>query len=216
MFIKLVRAVVHREHRNQFADGQRAWAAVRDQPGFAGQFGGWAQKQAEEAWIQAVWLSPRHYQRFMNTAHDGLAAVQAQAGAIAQLTNLLFVTRASIPGCMPHACRALAQTAVLRLTITRAKPGQIDALQQAQRRIWNPALAAAPGLLAGCFGQALNHHGTFLIALLWSDPQAVRRFDDEFLPDLRDRARPARYCAPLLNRSVSIVKDWVVSAPQLV
>lgn len=185
MLIKWVRCEV--VDRDAFDRGQRGWSALAGLPGFLGQCGGLASgprshsptehrqsdASTDVAHVFGLWRSEADHRAFLTGPHDRLAA--DQAGSYSAIEVRLFERVLDIGGGFP------ARGSVVRLAHCRVRDGRRAHFEQAQASVWNPGMAAAPGMLGGVFA-----HGDsgFLVLTSWESADHHRRYTTDVFPDL--------------------------------
>ncbi|MFD8081716.1 DUF4937 domain-containing protein [Kitasatospora sp. NPDC059722] len=219
MWIKWINCRVLPGGREDFADAQREWAAIADQPGLVGQVGGW-EAGGERAHVLGVWADEKAYTAFMEVRHDEIvtAASAERSGrrdgegpepGSWQVTSV--TTGASvldIPGEAAGLDDALARGTALRVADCHLHPGRAEHFLDAQRRVWNPAMAAAGGMLAGAVTRLADDR--YLVATLWTDANAHQRYAERDVPALRARADVAADVRALTGLALPLEADWQV------
>lgn len=168
MLLKLIRCEVASEHRDAFADGQGAWAATAQSPGFVHQGGGWAE---EDAWIVSWWRDWDAYAQFRAQVHDHLAARSGQS-LTSQETEVSYwatiaeehVDRRGSADLQP--APALWQVEQLELA-----HGCLPEFREFLTWRWRAALAGAPGLHEAWLCRHRKRPGSFLIWSSWDQGQ---------------------------------------------
>jgi hypothetical protein len=77
MLCKWISAGVPASAHAKFAEAQRQWLTIEDQPGLIGQVGGW-DNAAGTAHVLALWNDRDSYQSFMVHRHDAVTAARPQ------------------------------------------------------------------------------------------------------------------------------------------
>ncbi|HEY5836421.1 YdbC family protein [Streptomyces sp.] len=201
MLVKWIRCGV--VDRAGFDRGQRGWAALRGQPGFRGQGGGWSRAQPGVAHIFAFWDGQRSYDAFMAGPHDGIAV--AQHGTFEMLTVRLFEHRLDVKvGFEPR----FDDTDLLRVALCKVRPDRVDHFTAVQERVWNPAMAGSPGMLRGVFGEGAGDD--FLVLSMWDSATEHGKYRDGAVARLSERAGLDADVVSVAGDVVDVVQAWTV------
>lgn len=186
-----------------FDQGQRRWAALREQPGFRGQGGGWSRSQPGVAHLFGFWDDQRAYDAFMSGPHDGIAA--AQEGTYEMLGVRLFEHRLDVKvGFEPH----FTDVDLIRVALCKVRPERVEHFTEMQLRVWNPAMAGSPGMIRGCFGQGPDHD--FLVLSMWNSATEHGKYREGSVTRLSDRAELDADVLSVAGDVVDVVKGWTV------
>lgn len=186
-----------------FERGQRRWSALREQPGFRGQGGGWSRSQPGVAHLFAFWDGQRPYDAFMAGPHDGMAS--AQLGTFEMLGVRLFEHRLDVKvGFEP----LFTDADLLRVALCTVRPDRVDHFTLMQQRVWNPAMAGSPGMLRGLFGQ--GDHGDFLVLSMWDSSTEHGKYRESAVSRLSERAELDEDVLSVAGDVVDVVPAWTV------
>lgn len=186
-----------------FDRGQRSWAALRGQPGFRGQGGGWSRAQPGVVHLFAFWDGPDSYDAFMAGPHDGIAA--AQGGTFEMLAVRIFERRLDVKvGFEPR----FDDTDLLRVALCKVRPERVDHFTLMQERVWNPAMAGSPGMLRGVFGQGTG--SDFLVLSMWDSATEHGKYRDGAVSRLSERAELDSDVLSVAGDVVDVVQAWTV------
>ncbi|WP_225847390.1 YdbC family protein [Streptomyces sp. HPF1205] len=201
MLVKWIRCGVL--DRARFDQGQRGWAALRSQPGFRGQGGGWSRAQPGVAHLFAFWDERGSYDAFMAGPHDGIAA--AQEGTFEMLAVRLFEHRLDVKvGFEPR----FDDVDLLRVALCKVRPDRIDHFTSMQERVWNPAMAGSPGMLRGVFGQGTG--SDFLVLSMWDSATEHGKYREGSVARLSDRAELDSDVLSVAGDVVDVMQAWTV------
>ncbi|MFC7533176.1 DUF4937 domain-containing protein [Actinoplanes sp. GCM10030250] len=189
--------------RVAFGVGQQAWAELHGVPGFLGQGGGWSRNTAGVAQIFGLWNDPASYQAFMGGAHDRIAA--AQVGTFDEVRVRIFDQRLVIGEGFPadHSAASL-----LRLAHCHVRKRRQAHFVRAQADVWNPGMAAAPGMCGGVFAQ--SGEAEFLVLSAWRTAGDHQRYLDERFGQLRERAGLTVDLDAVTGDVVDLEPSWTV------
>lgn len=186
-----------------FDRGQRRWAALREQPGFHGQGGGWSRSQPGVAHLFAFWDGQAPYDAFMAGPHAGLAATQA--GTFEMLAARTFTRRLDVKvGFEPR----FSDADLLRVALCKVRPDRVDHFVQAQQRVWNPAMAGSPGMLRGVFAEGAD--SDFLVLSAWNSATEHGKYREGAVARLSDRAGLDGDVLSVAGDVVDVVQAWTV------
>ena len=189
--------------RVAFGLGQQMWAQLHGVPGFLGQAGGWSRETPGVAQIFGFWSDSSSYQDFMGGAHDRIAA--AQTGTFDGLRVHVFDQRLGIGRGFPA---GLAGASLLRLAHCHVPEHRRDHFVQMQADVWNPGMAASPGMCGGVF--AAGAEGEFLVLSAWEATADHQSYLDERLHQLRDAARSVVDLDAITGDLVDLEPLWTV------
>jgi heme-degrading monooxygenase HmoA len=190
-----------------FGRAQLAWAQLHGVPGFLGQAGGWSRNTPGLAQIFGFWSDTAHYQAFMDREHVRIAA--AQAGTFDHLRIRVLDRRFGIGPGLPA---GLSGASLLRLAHCRVREGRGDHFVRVQAEVWNPGMAAAPGMCGGVFAQC--GEAEFLVLSAWRTTEDHQRYRDERFGRLRRRAEPAADLDSLTGDLIDVEPGWTVPTPR--
>lgn len=189
--------------RPGFDRGQRRWAALREQPGFLGQGGGWSRSQPGVAHLFAFWESRRSYDAFMAGPHDGIAA--GQQGTFEMLAVRLFEQRLEVKvGFEPR----FADADLLRVALCKVHPERVEHFTLMQERVWNPAMAGSPGMLRGVFAQGSGDD--FVVLSMWDTATEHGKYREGSVSRLSERADLDTDVLSVAGDVVDVVQAWTV------
>ncbi|MFC4035083.1 YdbC family protein [Streptomyces polygonati] len=201
MLVKWVRCGV--VDRPGFERGQRRWLALKEQPGFRGQGGGWSRAQPGVAHLFAFWDDRRSYDVFMAGPHDGIAA--GQEGTSEMLAVNLFEHRLDVKvGFEPR----FTDTDLLRVALCKVRPERVDHFTLMQQRVWNPAMAGSPGMLRGVFGQGAGND--FVVLSMWNSATEHGKYREGAVSRLSERAELDDDVVSVAGDVVDVVQAWTV------
>jgi heme-degrading monooxygenase HmoA len=204
--------------RDAFHRGQLAWAGLRDVPGFRGQCGGWSDREAH---VFGRWSGEAAYRAFMAGPHDRFAA--GQAGAYDMIDVRLFEQRLTIG----HAGGDGGgdgggggddgkdgdddggDAAVLRLAHCHVRDGRTGHFAEVQATVWNPGMAARPGMRGGVFAQ--RGAAEFLVLSRWRSAVDHAAYLREAFPALRERSGAAGDLAAIEGALIELEPAWTVA-----
>ena len=189
--------------QDAFSLGQQAWTELHGVPGFLGQGGGWSSITAGVAQIFGFWRDPSSYLAFMDWGHDRIAA--AQVGTFDELRIRTFNRRLDIGHGFPL---DLSVVSLLRLAHCHVRERRQAHFVRAQTELWNPGMAAAPGMCGGVFAQ--NGEVEFLVLSAWRTAGHHQRYLKERFGQLHDRAGLTVNLEALTGDLVALEPNWTV------
>lgn len=151
------------------------------------------------------WAGEASYRAFMAGAHDALAA--GQTGSYSDIAVRLLTRRLDIGRPVNRALPDGA--AALRLAHCHVHSGRTTHFRAVQAGVWNPGMAATPGMSGGVFAQ--GGETEFLVVSLWSSEEAHESYRTERFPELRRRAGAAADLAEITGDLVAIEPRWTVT-----
>ncbi|WP_327180312.1 YdbC family protein (plasmid) [Streptomyces sp. NBC_01335] len=193
--------------QDAFADGQRRWAALVDQPGLVGQVGGWSGTEGR-ALVLSLWADEEAYGRFMRERHDGIATATGQQGSWTAVQVAAGPVAQPVPGAAGSLPDALKDATLLRAADCRLRPGRTDHFLEVQRRVWSPGMAAAGGMLEGAVTRLAVDR--YLVTTLWTSPQAYAAYTADAFPALRARADVRADVESLTGHVLPLEPAWQV------
>jgi hypothetical protein len=189
-----------------FDRGQRRWAALREQPGFHGQGGGWSRSQPGVAHLFSFWDGQSSYDAFMAGPHDAITA--PQDGSYEMLAVRLFTHRLEVK--VGFEAR-FADADLLRVALCKVRPERFEHFSQMQQRVWNPAMAGSPGMLRGIFGQGQQGQADdFLVLSMWNSATERGKYREQAVARLSERAGLDADVVSVAGDVVDVVQSWTV------
>lgn len=211
VLLKWIRCEVPDQSRRAFSVAQEAWSALRGLPGFIAQVGGWCVADSSTACLLGAWRDRSSYDAFMRGAHDEIFDASGQrkmyrSGSVALVAELL-----PMPGDCASIGEAIGGASLLRVADCTVHPGRAESFIEAQRTVWQPGMAAAPGMLAGSFGCVEGADDRFLVATLWTDQAAHDGYARDMLPALRSKAAVDRDARDVRGTQARLEPAWRVA-----
>jgi quinol monooxygenase YgiN len=203
MLIKWI--TCHVTDRDDFDRGQRRWEELSQLAGFVGQGGGWSRSTPENAHIFGCWEDRSSYDRFMAESHDRVAVTQLAAYDAIEVRffeSLLTIGEGFSAD--------LAGTQVVRLAHCRVRSDRREHFVAAQADVWNPGIAAAPGMLGGVFGT--SGETEFLVLTEWDSGEDHQRHVTDRFPRLRERSGAAEDLEQIAGDLIVIEPAWTVAS----
>jgi heme-degrading monooxygenase HmoA len=191
--------------RARFDRGQRSWESLAGQPGLLAQFGGWSRRERTVAHLFGLWSGSAAYDGFMAERHDDFAS--DQAGAYTAIRVRLFTRLLDI------AQPDLTSGALLRLAHCQVHADRTRHFEQAQRSVWNPGMATAPGMLGGVF--AAGEPGEYLVLSAWRSPADHASYLTDQFPALRRDSDAERDLANIAGDLIEFHDAWTVHGTNL-
>lgn len=210
MLLKWIVCDVGEGDRGAFSEAQASWAALRSVDGFLGQAGGWNLKVAGQACIVGLWASVDAYERFMREVHDRVFETSGQGRTYRAIKVLLVDVLLDIEGSGSNLGSVLGDGGLLRVADCVLNPGRAAHFRQVQASVWNPAMAAAGGMLAGVFGAVRSETDHYLVCTLWQDVGVHQAYVNEVLPRLQERAEIGLDLRRITGHVVRVEPAWRV------
>ncbi|MGW2251021.1 DUF4937 domain-containing protein [Kitasatospora sp. NPDC001660] len=206
MWVKWINCRVPNRGPGHFAAAQRGWTAIADQPGLVGQIGGW-NPAGGRAYVLGLWADEDACARFMEERHDTVAE-PASAGTwrVAEVATSPAVL--GVPGEAADLRDGLTRGTLLRVADCHLHPGRAEHFLDAQRRVWNPAMASAGGMLAGTVARLEDDR--YLVTTLWTGWSAHRRYARRDVAALRARADVTADVRALTGLTMHLQPEWQV------
>lgn len=140
----------------------------------------------------------------MEHGHDPIAT--AQAGSYAAIEVRLLDRRSDIGEGLPA---GLAGATVLRLAHCQVRTHRRTHFIRAQTDVWNPGMAAAPGMCGGVFTE--RGEGEFLVVSSWQSLTDHERYRNDRFPGLRRRSGAADDLDRISGDVVLVEPAWSVT-----
>ncbi|MGW4379402.1 DUF4937 domain-containing protein [Kitasatospora sp. NPDC004531] len=193
--------------RERFSAAQGAWSAIGDQPGLVGQVGGW-DPATGRAQVLGLWADAAAHRRFVRERHDAVIAGNRQGDTYTGIDVAAGETVLEMPGDASDLPHALERAALLRVADCRLLPDRTEHFLDVQRTVWAPGMAAAGGMLAGTVARL--EADRYLVATLWSDTAAHRRYAARHLPALLARAAVGSDLRSITGHLLPLEPGWRV------
>lgn len=200
MLAKWITCAVPADARDRFAVAQQRWSVIADQPGLAGQVGGWDSRTGR-AHVLGLWADADSHQAFLRYRHDAIADAGGYTGievAIGEVVLTMPGAAATVGGAMSGG--------LLRVADCHLAEGAEEHFVDVQREVWAPAMAAA-GVLGGVLVQLAASR--YLVATFWPDVETHRRYAEE-VPRLRARATADTDIASMSGHVLELEPAWRV------
>ena len=209
MLLKWIVCDVADENREAFSLAQESWAVLRSVEGFLGQAGGWNLATPCQACIVGLWDAGA-YERFMQHVHDGVVESSGQVQTYRAIEVLLIDMLLDIEGSRPDLGQVLGDGGLLRVADCVLNPGRAAHFLEMQTSVWNPAMAAAGGMLAGTFGSVRGEADHYLVCTLWQNAGIHQAYVDTVLPGLQERAEIRLDLRRITGHIVVVEPSWRV------
>jgi heme-degrading monooxygenase HmoA len=197
------------EGHQAFSESQQGWSRIAEEPGFLNQCGGLS---LDAAFVIALWQDRAAYGRFMSAAHDRFASAKEQARLYTSIAVSIFECQSDIRGAQPNFRKALPLARFLRVSDCVVRPPRVLCFIDAQRTIWSPGMAVAPGMLGGTVWMCSSHPNRFLVTTLWVDARSHYEYVRQRLPGLRRLANNEQDLLSLTGVTIPLVESWTVLA----
>lgn len=172
MLIKWIVCNVPMEDRSSFSTAQERWKAISRAPGFVAQFGGWDEKNSQEACILSLWKDQASFDFFMAEIHDTVTESNSQASTYSGISVDFFEPEMEMPGEFKNLVDAIGHGNFLRVVDCRVFQERVEHFRQAQKDIWIPGMSQSPGMLGGSFNSGHRDPQRFLVTTLWSSRES--------------------------------------------
>ncbi|WP_051254560.1 YdbC family protein [Halobacillus kuroshimensis] len=209
MLIKLMKCKVSPEKKEAFSEAQASWSLLREIPGFLGQAGGWSKKHPDRAFIIAFWEDRHFYDAFMKDSHDEVLHQSGQERTYERLDVQLYESLYNITGTSP--ADVLEKAAFLRLAFTQVKKDKLDSFLTIQENVWNPGMAASPGMTGGFFAGHTESKSCYLILSSWAEEVYHRQYQSDVFPKLLTNAKPGNLVVTLTGDGCVLEENWRVT-----
>lgn len=210
MLLKWIVCDVADDDRAAFSKAQASWAVLRTVDGFLGQAGGWNTKVPGQACIVGLWSDAAAYELFMRDVHDRIFEGSGQVRTYRAIRVLLVDVLLDIAGSVPTLGSVLGDGGLLRVADCALNPGRAAHFEDMQTTVWNPAMAAAGGMLAGAFGCVREEADHYLVCTLWENAAVHQAYVDKFLPALQARAEIGLDLRRITGHVVAVEPSWRV------
>ncbi|MEU1817751.1 DUF4937 domain-containing protein [Streptomyces roseifaciens] len=140
--------------RGRFSADRSAWSVIGDQPGLAGQVGGW-DPATGRAHALGLWAGADAHGTFMRERHDAVVAGNRQGDGFTAIGTAAGEVVHETAGDMAGLAGALQSAALLRVADRLLLPGREEHVLEVQRRVRAPGTAAG-GMPAGAVTRSLQ------------------------------------------------------------
>jgi heme-degrading monooxygenase HmoA len=211
MILKRISCRVPPESRDAFRAAQTSWAEVRGLDGFLGQTGGFTKTDEDRAIILGLWRDQPSYARFMATEHDRIFEGSGQGQTYEAIDTAIYEVELAMPGRLPSLVEAVEDGVFLRISEGKVHAGRLDDFARAQREIWRPGMAEAPGMLGGVFCLGRDERERFFVATAWDGAEAHADYVASRLPGLRERSAVEATVELMEGIHVIVEPTWKVA-----
>jgi len=182
MLFKLIVATVPAELRTIFSTNQAtAWGGAGSLPGFLIQTGGWELKNPNCAIVIAYWKNEQSYAEFTAGQHDALNEPTQKPYTAVEISTGHVITTVN----QTDPKTAVTEAAVVRVTDCTLLPDCSPTFLAAQFSVWNPALAAADGMLMATVSRLGRAPDRFGVATFWKTDEALQQYQETLFPRLQ-------------------------------
>lgn len=173
---KWIVCCVETQLRGAFDRAQRAWSRLASAPGFIAQCGGWDDRG--DAAILSLWGDSNRYRSFMAPAglHDDITRQNSQDKTYSSSSVLVCPEGDWIRGTESDLSAAIGGAGMMRAARCTLRPQRAEHFLEAQRTIWNPAMAALPGFLGALLALPDAPAREHLVLAFWSSTEAEGDF----------------------------------------
>jgi heme-degrading monooxygenase HmoA len=207
MLFKLIVATVPDELRAKFSTNQAgAWGEAASLTGFLVQTGGWEEKNRNCAIIVAYWKSEQSYAAFMAHQHEAFAELARETYTALEIStgHVITTVNQTDPGA------AVSEAAVVRVTDCTLLPDCSPTFLAAQFSVWNPALAAADGMLMATVSRLGRAPDRFGVATFWKTEAALHHYQETLFPRLQLQAKLQKHIDKLTAYHAQLEPSWSV------
>jgi hypothetical protein len=207
MLFKLIVATVPDDLRTKFsADQAVVWEAAGSLPGFMVQAGGWENERLNCAIVIAYWKNEQTYAEFMARQHDALMEPLGKMYSALEISTGHVIT--TVNQADPRI--ALSEAEVVRVTDCTLLPNCSPTFLAAQFTVWNPALAAADGMLMATVSRLGRAPDRFGVATFWKTSDALRRYQEMLFPTLQLQGKLSEHIDKLIAYHSRLEPSWSV------
>lgn len=206
LLLKLVRCQIGMGKKDSFSRAQQRWKRIKKCRGFAGQIGGWDDRDHHQANILALWETEEDYQVFMREHHDEIYYKTKQEGTFQSIEVQTF----DVLEHFSHGnfCEAWKEAKVLRVTLYKVIPEQTHLFVETQAKFANPSLVNCTGMLGLYVAYQDN---TFLVVSLWDHMENHEDYMLHTFQHLREQTKSERYITYVKGSLLHIEKNWIVN-----
>jgi heme-degrading monooxygenase HmoA len=207
MLFKLIVATVPDELRTKFSTNQvGAWGGAASLSGFLVQTGGWEDKSRNCAIVIAYWKSEQSYAEFMAGQHDALAERGRETYTALEISTGHVITTVN----QTDPRTVVTEAAVVRVTDCTLLPDCSPTFLAAQFSVWNPALAAADGMLMATVSRLGRAPDRFGVATFWKTDAALHHYQETLFPTLQLQANLRKHIDRLTAYHAQLEASWSV------
>jgi heme-degrading monooxygenase HmoA len=207
MLFKLIVATVPDELRTIFSTNQAAaWEGAGSLPGFLVQTGGWEVKNPNCAIVIAYWKNEQSYAEFMAGQHDVLTESMRKTYTALEIGTGHVITTVN----QTDPKTAVAEAAIVRVTDCTLLPDCSPTFLAAQFSVWNPALAAADGMLMATVSRLGRAPDRFGVATFWKTGEALYQYQETLFPRLELQAKLREHIDKLTAYHAQLEPSWSV------
>ncbi len=218
MFVKWIVCRVMPEQRQAFSSSQEKWAALTGTDGFIAQLGGWNSSDPFEACIMGIWSDAEHYRHFMENVHDTIYEKSGQKETYHSIDISFYRKVMDIPGEARDFQSSIMGAKWLRMANPLIYRERVRHFEEVQKKVWNPGMAAAGGMLGGVFARAEEVEQycekqmviRYLTASLWENDEAHMNYVRNHFPLLNLKAEVGRDIQHIEGKLVRLVETWSV------
>jgi heme-degrading monooxygenase HmoA len=208
MIIKLISCKVKEDQKAVFSQYQQEWQPISKIEGFLGQIGGWSVKDPLTACVFSFWENQAAYKYFMDEVHDQIVLRTGQERTYTSIEVDLFQEEFRISGSSPDIVSVLQEANFIRTALSHVKEERIHHFIDMQRKVWNPGMKKAEGMLGGEFARSQKNGQYFLVLTGWTNQKTHQKYMVEHFPDLKKTATPEQDVVELTGEQLMIEESW--------
>ena len=207
MLFKLIVATVPAELRTMFSTNQAtAWGGTGSLPGFLVQTGGWEVENPNCAIVIAYWKNEQSYAEFRAGLHDVLNEPTQRMHTGIEISTGHVITTVN----QTDPKTAVTEAVAVRVTDCTLLPDCSPTFLAAQFSVWNPALAAADGMLMATVSRLGRAPDRFGVATFWKTDEALQQYQETLLPRLQLQAKLREHIERLTAHRARLEPPWSV------
>lgn len=205
MLLKFISCQIGMGKKDVFSRAQQRWKKIQKCKGFAGQIGGWNDRDDHQANILALWETNEDYQVFMAKEHDIIYEKTRQEGTYQSIQVQTFEVLEKLSQASFR--ESWREAKVLQVTLCKVKPEQVNVFLEILEKNTIPSLSSCVGMLGLCVAY---HENTFLVVSLWDHMINLENFILHDLQHLREGSESHQYITYVKGTLLHIEKNWIV------
>lgn len=213
MLLKWIDCRVPTGRKDAFSEAQRAWHRLAGVSGFVAQAGGWDINEPSRACVFGLWSDEPAYLNFMRDVHDEVFQPSGQRSTYEKCDTALFDVVSEMPAEGPGFIDALESARLLRVAACYLHHGREEHFVNAQRGVWEPGMAEAPGYLGGLFSKRPETQAPhYLVTTAWRNANTHAAYVKNLLPALKKAANVKMDVERLEGSQIELEPSWIVRA----
>lgn len=210
MYIKWIVCQVNPNHIDSFSKAQEAWFELKTKKGFIAQTGGWNEINKNEACIIAFWENKDCLNYFMKEFHDKITEKNNQLITYEDIVIDYQNKLLNIEGEQKTLTGAVINSKLIRIADCRIKESNKSHFIEAQKKIWNPGMKKASGMLGGTFSLSDKEENKYLVISFWNSKEQHKNYTENLFPIYKKESKAEEDLININGKRIIVEEKWKI------